>query len=190
MSYPSSAPTRALLAARLDRQNSDTERLLAARDLIDETTPNVRAYVRSRVVPQDAEDVMMMTWERILLAIRLGQFTNQGVDPLNWVMGVARNTVARYEAEQQRQRTRQVALDEQDLVSGDFAGDVATVYDYNQSITALSADDQVVARLIVEGCSISDIALRLGVSYKTAWRRWHRVHTFCMNMLPVAERRW
>jgi DNA-directed RNA polymerase specialized sigma24 family protein len=175
-----------MLATQLDTHSPLAIRERAILAAIQRYTIPIVGFIRSRVQDHHMrEDLAQDVWEAFTQAVRQGRFQDRGIDPLHYLMGIARRRVAQYHTRDPLHCYLEVPLPEDDLLERIAIGDdIATTdlrLELDQYINAaweqMLDEERVVARLWRQGYSPCEIAEYTHMQYRTAWRLTNRVVT-------------
>ncbi len=181
-STPIDATTLAELASRLDSNQSLTTRKQALVDLLQLSARSLRGYLQSRlVVEDDLDDLLQETWLTGMQKVLDGSYHCDKGDPVSYLIGIAQNKLRQ---SYRKSQSTSLPMDAEIAAPEDTFEPIDVGYDLDIAASTLTdPEEQTVFAAIRAGKSISDIASMLGYSYKTAWRRWHRVVDHCQNVL-------
>lgn len=148
----------------------------------------VLAYALRRSAPEVAHDVVADTF---LVAWR--RLDRVPVDPLPWLLGVARKTLATHRRLEQRQSSLLRRLEAQDAlrarVATDLVDDDCTLR-VAAAVARLSKRDQELLRLVVwDGLSTKQAGVVVGVSHVASRVRLHRARRKLAALLDQDEER-
>lgn len=154
-------------------QSGDTE---AYRELLTSIQPRIRMLVRAKIRDAAAaEDVV----QNALLSIHRGRRTYRGERPFGpWMRAIVRNTIIDHFRDRKRKGEREVELvaeewaDEREPSAED---DASLSPELTAAMASLPESQREAVRLIqVEGLSVAEAALRVGISAGALKVRAHR----------------
>jgi len=174
------------LATQLDARSPVTIREQAIVVAIQRYQVPVARFIRNHV--QDIymrEDLVQDVWALFTKAVKEGRFHDRAIDPLHYLIRMARICVAHYHTRDPRFRHPEVSLLEEDLLERIAGGDDIETADLrlelDQYISAvwgqMTEEEQEVARLWRQGYSPSEIAEYTHREYRSAWKLTNRVVT-------------
>lgn len=149
---------------------------------------NVLLFALSRTPPEEAKDVVAQTF--LVAWRRLAELPEE---PLPWLIGVARRTLAdRRRADRRREALWGRLLSKERAVSPSFDVDVPEQLHLRGSIGialhALQSDDRDILVLVAwEGFTVEQLAEALGCSKQTASVRLHRARRRFATLLDKAD---
>lgn len=178
------------LSQRLDARASASIRRQAARDLSDLVRPELHRFLKQACkAPLSPEDVEGDIWIKLFTAIEAGKYHHDAsANPVGWAMTIAANVVRSLGTAQRQHQEREHHLSEDhwdDLEHPVSDDDEIPDPSLLASIdtTRWSDEERSALSLIRQGRTIADIAEAQRTTYKTAWRRWHRVVALCRTDL-------
>jgi DNA-directed RNA polymerase specialized sigma24 family protein len=183
---PANVDEALTLAMQLDAQSPETVRDQAIVEAIQRYQIPITRFIRSHV--QDVhmrEDLAQDVWAVFTKAVKEGRFHDRAIDPLHYLIRMARIRVAHYHSRDPRFRHPEVPLLEEDLleriVSGDDIAAADLRLELDQYISAalgkMTDEEQEVARLWRQGYSPCEIADYTDKEYRAAWKLTNRVVT-------------
>lgn len=141
----------------------------------------VQGFVARRVVsPEDAAD---LTAEVFLAAMRASAgYRGDGAAPRAWLYGIARRVVANHHRRASRAMRAAGRIDARDLLDGDATEQIVARIDSERSareayraLAELPERQRAVVELVaVDGLSLTEAALALGITPGNARVRYHR----------------
>jgi RNA polymerase sigma factor (sigma-70 family) len=139
----------------------------------------VHAYARRRSDDQTADEIVaevfLVAWRRL---------DSVPADPLPWLLGVARKTLANH----RRARSRAAALSARIGASLETAAEAAGDHAVLEALAALDPRDREVLLLIAwEGLRQEEVGIVLGVSRAAVATRLHRARKRLADALAVQE---
>ena len=161
----------------------------AYRRLLLAIQPRIRAIVRSRVRDAAAvEDVL----QNALLSIHRGRATYRPERPFTpWMRAIVRNAIFDHFREHKRRGDRETSVDVQDWADERPQGSVENAPlapELRDALTALPAAQREAVTLIqIEGLSVAEAALRVGVSPGALKVRAHRGYRALRETLSSAR---
>jgi RNA polymerase sigma-70 factor, ECF subfamily len=148
----------------------------------------VLAYALRRSAPEVAHDVVADTF---LVAWR--RLDRVPVDPLPWLLGVARKTLATHRRSEQRQSSLLCQLEAQHALRARLATDLVDdecTLRVAEAVARLPERDQELLRLVVwDGLSTKQAGVVLGVSHVASRVRLHRARRKLTALLEQDEER-
>jgi RNA polymerase sigma factor (sigma-70 family) len=173
-----------LLAEQLDAHQPDAIRERAIAATIQHYQPAMLRFIRSRVDDfHMREDLAQDVWTDFTQAVRRGEFHDRGLEPIRFLMGMARNRVKNYQTRDPQHCRIEVPLPRDDVLERIATVDDITEADtrllldhyIQQAVGVMTDEEQIIAHLLRQGYSIREIATATNTEYHVNWKKTKRV---------------